>query len=42
MKKRFEEALIIKIPKEYETGKKASDIVREYNISEQTFYRWKN
>lgn len=42
MKKRFKEAQIIKIPKEHEAGKKASDIVREHHILEQTFYRWKN
>jgi putative transposase len=42
MKKRFTEEQIIKILKAHEAGQKASDIVREYNISEQTFYRWKN
>jgi putative transposase len=42
MKKRFSEEQIIRILKEHETGKKAADIVREYNISEQTFYRWKS
>ena len=42
MKKRFTEEQIIKILKEHENGKKATDIVREYNISEQTFYRWKS
>ena len=42
MKKRFKEEQIIKILKEHESGKKAADIVREYNISEQTFYRWKS
>ena len=42
MKKRFSEEQIIRILKEHEAGKKAADIVREYNISEQTFYRWKN
>ena len=41
LKKRFTEEQIIKILKEYETGKKTSDIIREHNISEQTFYRWK-
>ena len=24
------------------TGKKATDLIREHNISEQTFYRWKS
>lgn len=42
MKKRFSEEQIIKILKEHEAGKKASDLVREHNISEQTFYRWKS
>ena len=42
MKKRFNEEQIIKILKEHESGKKASDIVRELNVSEQTFYRWKS
>lgn len=42
MKIRFTEEPIIKILKEYEGGRKAADIVREYNITEQTFYRWKS
>lgn len=42
MKVRFTEEQIIKILKEHESGKKAVDIVREYNITEQTFYRWKS
>lgn len=42
MKVRFTEEQIIRILKEHEGGKKAADIVREYNISEQTFYRWKS
>lgn len=37
MKVRFTEEQIIKILKEHEAGKKAVDIVREYNITEQTF-----
>lgn len=41
MKKRFTEEQIIKILKEHEAGKKNSDIIREHNISEQTFYCWK-
>ena len=39
MKTRFTEEQIIKILKEHENGKRAADIVRENNISEQTFYR---
>ena len=42
MKKRFTEEQIIRILKEHENGKRAADIVREYNIAEQTFYRWKS
>jgi putative transposase len=42
MKARFTEEQIIKILKEHEGGKRAADIVREHNITEQTFYRWKS
>lgn len=42
MKKRYTEEQIIGILKEYDGGKKASDIVRERGITEQTFYRWKS
>ena len=42
MKVRFTEEQIIRILKEHEGGKKSADIVREYNITEQTFYRWKS
>lgn len=42
MKKRFAEEQIIKILKEHENDKRAADIDREYNITEQTFYRWKS
>jgi len=42
MNARFTEEQIIRILKEQENGKKAADIVRENNISEQTFYRWKS
>ena len=42
MKVRFTEEQIIKALKAHENGQKATDIVREYNISEQTFYRWKS
>jgi putative transposase len=42
MKKRFTEEQIIRILKEYTGGKSAASICREHNISEQTFYRWKN
>lgn len=42
MKKRFSEEQIIRAMKEHEGGKKATDIIRELGISEQTFYRWKS
>lgn len=42
MKKRFTEEQIIRILKEHTGGKSAVTVCREHNISEQTFYRWKN
>ena len=42
MKKRFTEEQIIRALKENAGGKKATDIIRELGISEQTFYRWKS
>ena len=42
MKKRYTEEQIIRILKEHEGGRKASDIAREHGITEQTFYRWKS
>lgn len=42
MKQRFTEEQIIRILKEHAGGKRAADLVREYNITEQTFYRWKS
>jgi len=42
MKKRFTEEQIISILKQYEKGVKVTDIIRQHNISEQTFYRWKS
>jgi len=41
MKQLFTEEQIIKILKEHAGGNRAADIVREYNITERTFYRWK-
>ena len=40
-KSRFTETQIVKILKEYEQGKKVSELVREHGIAEQTFYNWK-
>lgn len=42
MKARFTEEQIIRILKERENGEKVSEIIRENNIAEQTFYRWKS
>lgn len=42
MQKRFTEEQIIKILKQQETGIPVKDIIRQQNISEQTFYRWKS
>jgi len=42
MKARFTEEQIIKVLKEHEGGKRVIDIVRENNITEQTFYRRKS
>lgn len=39
---RFTEEQIIGILKAHESGMKVSDIVRQYGIAEQTFYRWKS
>jgi putative transposase len=40
-KKRFTEAQIIAVLKEAEASETARDVCRQHNISEQTFYRWK-
>ena len=40
-KSRFTEVQIIRILKEYESGKKTADICREYGIATPTFYSWK-
>lgn len=42
MKKRFTEEQIISILKQHEKGIKVADIIRQHNISEQTFYNWKS
>jgi putative transposase len=41
-KKQFTEAQIIKVLNEAESGVAARDLCRKHNISEQTFYRWRN
>ena len=40
MKKRFTDEQIVKLIKEHEAGKSATDIAREHNISQATFYSW--
>jgi putative transposase len=40
-KTRFTETQIVNVLKEYEQGKKTSEICRELGIAEQTFYNWK-
>ncbi len=42
MKKRHTEEQIIRILKEAETGIPVADLLREHNISQGTFYRWKS
>jgi putative transposase len=42
MKKRFTEEQIIGILKQQEKGAKVADLCRQYNICEQTFYKWKS
>jgi putative transposase len=41
MKRRHSPEQIIKILKTVENGSRLSDVCREHNISEQTYYRWK-
>lgn len=41
-KTRYTELQIINILSEQEKGRKLSDLCREYGISQQTFYNWKN
>lgn len=42
MKNKFTEEQIISILKMHENGTPTKEIVRQYNICEQTFYRWKS
>ena len=41
-KKRFKEEEIIRILKEEEATGSIREVCRKHNISEQTFYRWRN
>lgn len=42
MKKRFSEEQIVKMIQEHKRGKSVSEISREYNVAEQTFYKWQH
>ncbi len=41
MAKRFKEEEIVKILKEAEQCGNAREVIRKYNVSEQSFYRWR-
>ncbi len=41
MKKRFTEEQIVKILQEAERSQTDQEVIRKYNISDTTFYRWK-
>jgi putative transposase len=41
-KKRFSEEQIIRILKEEEGSESIREVCRRHNITEQTFYRWRN
>lgn len=41
-RKRFTEEQIIRILKEGEAADNTREVCRHHNISEQTFYRWRN
>ncbi len=42
MRKRFTEEQKIRVLKEHEAGRKVKDLIREHQICEQTFYKWKS
>jgi len=41
MAKRFKEEEIVKVLKEAETVDSVREVIRKYNVSEQSFYRWR-
>lgn len=41
MAKRFKEEEIVKILKEAEAVGNVREVIRKYNVSEQSFYRWR-
>ncbi len=42
MKKRFTEEQIIRILREAESGVQIREVCRRHNVTEQTFFRWRN
>jgi len=42
MKKRFTEERIIRILQEAESANNIREVCRKYNVTEQTFYRWRS
>ena len=40
-KKRFSEDQIVRILKEYESGRSSKELCREHNITTTTFYNWR-
>lgn len=41
MKSKYSVEHIIKILREYEVAENKSEVLQKYNISQQTFYRWR-
>lgn len=41
MKKRYSDEEIVKVLQEAEGGTSVRDVCRKYNVTEQTFYRWR-
>lgn len=42
MRKRFTDEQRIKLLQAHAAGRKVHDLIREYQITEQTFYNWKS
>ncbi len=42
LKRRFKKTEIQKVLQEYKNGKSIQDIIKEYGISQATFYNWKS